>query len=38
MTQVQVRHIMNTKAKASRKEKEVCLVYRGTAYKKQVTV
>jgi hypothetical protein len=38
MTQVQVRNIMNTKAEASRKEKEVCLVYRGTAYKKQVTV
>ena len=37
MTQVEARSIVNKKAKATRKEKEVCLVYRGTAYKKQVS-
>jgi len=35
MTQVQIRNIENNKAAAARKEKEVRLVYRGTAYKKQ---
>lgn len=37
MTQVEARSIVNKKAKYTRKEKEVCLVYRGTAYKKQVS-
>ena len=37
MTQVEARSIVNKKAKNTRKEKEVCLVYRGTAYKKQVS-
>jgi hypothetical protein len=36
MTQLEARHIVNNKAKNTRKEKEVLLVYRGTAYKKQV--
>ena len=37
MTQVQARNIVNNKAKSARKEKEICLVYRGTSYKKQVS-
>ena len=36
MTQVEARNIINNKAKADRNEKEVCLVYRGTSYKKTV--
>ena len=37
MTQVQARNIVNNKAKADRKDKEIRLVYRGTSYKKQVS-
>ena len=38
MTQTEARNIVNKKASLLRKEKEVKLVYRGTAYKKTVTV
>ena len=38
MTQIEARNIVNKKVSLLRKEKEVKLVYRGTAYKKTVTV
>ena len=38
MTQTEARNIVNKKQSLIRKEKEVKLVYRGTAYKKTVTV
>lgn len=36
MTNIEARYIENKNAKAIRKEKEVRLVYRGTAYVKQL--
>ena len=38
MNVIEARNIVNKKAQAVRKDKEVRLVYRGTAYKKTVTV
>lgn len=37
MTSIEARYIENKKAQADRNEREVRLVYRGTAYKKQLT-
>ena len=37
MTTIEARNIVNKKAQAVRQDKEVRLVYRGTAYKTTVT-
>jgi hypothetical protein len=37
MTQIEARNIVNKKAQSVRQDKEVRLVYRGTAYKKLLT-
>ena len=37
MTNIEARYIENKKAQSIRKDKEVRLVYRGTAYVKQLT-